>query len=264
MAVISDVGSDRMKVYGTKAKTSVVDACEQWMLYMLAHGHRPKWLFVDAGAVESGAEFIAAMARWGVTVVAKPDHISAYHIERAIQLLKNDVSAVIECTATFGAKDWLPAAVFAAEIRATCSNAKTREWFGSKSPMELVEGRKPNLARFLSHGLGDIAVARTPRAKRSGRMDIGRNELGRIVGVSTDGTPGADFELLDTGDEPRRRGHLQKVHVGDPGARRKVDITQSGEGLDIRVSEQPLDTRARIEERIELDTISEMADEGMV
>ena len=127
VVVISDEGSDRMKVYGTKSKTGVLDACEQWMLYMLSHGHRPKWLFVDAGAVESGAEFINAMSKWGVTVVAKPDHISAYHVERAIQLLQNDVSAVIECTLTFGAKDWLPAAVFAAELRATCSNKKTRE-----------------------------------------------------------------------------------------------------------------------------------------
>ncbi len=32
--------------------------------------------------------------------------------------------------------------------------------------------------------------------------------------------------------------------------------------MDIEVSEQPLDTRARIEERIELDTVSDMADEG--
>ncbi len=132
------------------------------------------------------------------------------------------------------AKGGWPAAVFAAELRSTCSNAKTRARFESKSPMELVEGRKPNLARFLSHGLGDIAVARTPKAKRSGRMEVGRNELGRIVGVSTDGTPGADFELMDTGDEPRRRGHLQKVHVGEPGVRKKVDITHEANGWTLR------------------------------
>ena len=262
VVVISDVDTERMKVYGTKTKTSVLDACDQWMLYMLAHGHRPKWLFVDAGAVENGAVFIAAMARLGVTVVAKPDHISAYQIERAIQLLKNDVAAVIECTATFGAKDWLPAATFAAELRATCANSKTKARHASKSPMELVEGRKPNLARFLSHGLGDIAVARTPKAKRSGRMDVGRNELGRIVGVSTDGTPGADFELLDGGEEPRRRGHLQKVNVSESGSKKKVEVTQRGEWMDIEVSEKPLDTRRKVEEQMDRDTITAMVNEG--
>jgi hypothetical protein len=247
---VCDMASDRAKCYGTRSKGNEIDAVRQWVLYMLSHGHRPRWCYTDAGSVEGGQEFVSALNEMGITVISQPDHISQYHIERVVQMIENDMSAIIECTPSFGAKEWLPAATFSCELRATCANTKTRARFGGKSPIEVVEGRRPSLGRFLSMGMGDLAVAKTPKRKRG--VTVGRNEVGRIVGVSTDGTPGADFELLDSTDAPRRRGHLQRVDAITPSTSRKVEwekrVDDEGTSwIDMKTNEGALDTRAAID-----------------
>ncbi len=70
--------------------------------------------------------------------------------------------------------------------------------------------------------------------------------------MSTDGTPGAECELLDSTDAPRRRGHLQRVDAITPSTSRKVEwekrVDKEGTSwIDMKTNEEAMDTRAAID-----------------
>ena len=117
----------------------------------------------DAGTVETSENYREELEKKGITVHPNPDKIPQYHVERTIQTMQNDITTIIDSTPTFKRKHWLPAATFAAELRAACANSKTTKRFHGKSPIEVLERRKPNLSKFMRTTIGDIVVAKTPK-----------------------------------------------------------------------------------------------------
>ncbi len=124
--IITDLATDRYKVYATNDKTECARAVKKYALYLLGHGWRLRHVYTDAGTVETSEEYREELAKKGITVHLNPDKIPQYHVERTIQTMQNDITTIIDSTPTFKRKHWLPAATFAAELRATCANSICR------------------------------------------------------------------------------------------------------------------------------------------
>ena len=213
-------------------------------------------MFTDARTVETSQAYRDTLASKGIVVVQpNPDHIPQFHVERTIQTLQNDITTIIGATPSFTRKHWLPAATFAAELRASCANTKTKMRFQGKSPVEVIERRKPSLTKFMRMTIGDVVVAKTPKNHR--KVAVPRNQSGIIEGYQ-EGVPGAEVRFHKSG-LLRRRGHLQKVHDEDEDDRdsdisskedeSKIDDEETGseedEEEEIAQEKQPVEREKR-------------------
>jgi hypothetical protein len=63
--IITDIATDRYKVYATNDKTECAEAVRQYTLYLLSHGLRLRHIYTDAGTVETSEEYRETMAQRG-------------------------------------------------------------------------------------------------------------------------------------------------------------------------------------------------------
>ena len=221
--IVGESVTGRFKVYGVKSKVTVAEVIRRFMVYLLSCGLRPRYARHDDGSVENGEDFKEACATYGLQPVSRPAHMPEVDAERMVDVLKADIATIIECSPNLDAKDWLSAAQYSSDIRACNTTEGTRRVHPTMSALEILEGRAPNMSEFQEMGIGDIVVIRTPKSLR--RIGIGRNQAGRILGMS--GTPeiGTQVQVLDNNGLIQRRNHVQPVHI-DQAQTQDVTITE--------------------------------------
>jgi hypothetical protein len=163
---IKDLATGVVVIYGVKSKTSVGDAIKSHVVEMMAHGLVTKFGSHDSGSVEVGSEFKVHMAALGIKTIPSPPEIPAMDIERSIQTLQNDAAVILETTPTLRENDWLPAVKYAAVLRSTVTNERSRMIDPLKTPYELLYGTRPRMENLMELAIGDVVVVRTPEKKR--------------------------------------------------------------------------------------------------
>jgi hypothetical protein len=206
---IRDLATGFRKSYGTKSKRGVMEAIRLWRTYMAQHNKEVKGGRFDAGSVENGDEFKTEMANMRLDVSTAPDKEPQKDIERSWQTTKDDIAAILMNQNNFNSDDWLAAMNISNNIRNLAPNAQSREIDASKSPYELITGKKPDVSMFNELNHGDIVAVETPKDKRG--IGIPRNRLGRVMGIEVDGYKSAIINYADKPGSMQRRGRIQLV-----------------------------------------------------
>lgn len=232
---IEDMGTGYGRVYGIKKKTQVIECIRLWIIEMLSYGWTPKGGFCDAGSVETGLKFKDAMAYYGLQVIPNPPKTPQPDIERAWGTNHNHAAAVICNTKSFNEYDWLPALGIAQNIRNTVPNAKSRKIDSTKSPLEIITGRKVDMAQLQHLRPGDVAVVQ----KDDRKIGRPRNTLGRVLEVDMSGRNATTVQLMDGSDRVIERAGAKKISMTEPYQTRSrtVRMTKDAQGdIEIAIS----------------------------
>ncbi len=210
--LITDGGCKALMVYGQTEKIETEDTIQDYVAYSYACGHRPRWAQCDAGSIEASNRFKEVVARLGIQIVQTAPGEPAKDIERSAQFIHADIAAVLTSKPTLRATDWWPAVKCAVEMRSATSNERSRDIDPRKSPREIFEGRKIKMKRLKDVGIGDIVTCARPTNKR--HMARSRNEAGIHLEPQMNQHETAMVELFGRGEQPRRRGNIQRVDIG--------------------------------------------------
>ena len=234
--VLTDIGSGFTKRYGERNdKTTVKDALKEWCAFFLSFGHIVREARHDSGAVEVGEQFKKAARELGVNPIPTAPGDPEKRIERRIQTHKMDIAGILARTRLLNTNDWDIASSHACLIRSTmrCAQSKLKG-DGTKSPYELVTGKKPRIDVFQKYGLGDIGVVKKAEAKKPGYGGH-KNEAVQIIGMEVGDVKAVRVEFIETRTRARRGGvqklYLRSTELSDEEqAARKATFTDNQDG----------------------------------
>jgi hypothetical protein len=183
----------------------------------------------DAGSIAASRRFKAVVASLHIQLVQTAPGEPAKDIERSAQFVHADIAAELSSKPTLRVSDWWPAVKSAVAMRSATSNASSRDIDPRKSPTEIFEGRKIKITRFKNVGIGDIVTCARPTNKR--HMTRSRNEAGIHLEPQINQHETAMIEIFGQGDQPRRRGNIQRVDIGtehEEGTKATVEPDRAG------------------------------------
>ena len=246
---IRDLATGFRKTYGTTTKRGMMEAIRRWKTLMAQNNKKVEGGRCDAGSVENGEEFKAAMADLQLDVITAPDKEPQRDIERSWQTTKDDIAAILTNQNNFKSDDWLTAMHISDNVRNLVPNAQSKEIDPNKTPHELITGRRPDLSMFNELMHGDLVAVETPKDKRG--IGISRNMLGRVMGIEYDGYKSAIINYVGKPGSMQRRGRIQLI-----GGQREEEMEQSARQkrtvtLETNEMDQIIDVRVRGEGEIE-------------
>ena len=199
------------------SKKGISEAIRRYKVYMASHGHKVKRGRTDAGAVEVSEAFDQAMSEMGIAVTNTPPYEPQKDIERSWRNHKDDLAGIIAGSTTLTEKDWLHALTTAVDMSNIVGNSASDAIDPTKTPYELVTGKKPDITLLMELKIGDLVVVKCPNKDR--KIGTTRNKMARVMRVTIDGTKGVHLNMADDGEKIRVRGGVQTL-VGN---RRRLD-----------------------------------------
>ena len=203
-----DLGCGFTKVYGLKKKTAIIDAIRAWVIEMLSYKRIPRGGRCDAGSVETGKEFQEAMGVLGLDVIPNPSKEPEHSVERKWQTTHNGTVKVLATVDAFTTADWLTSQTTSSNVNNTVPNARSRRHDPSKSPLELMTGRKVDMTMIQTLQVGDVCVVAHKKGRAMGRP---RNVLARVMDVDLDGGRCALLKYMDDSQRVERKAGMMPV-----------------------------------------------------